>query len=166
MSIALVNQTPANLAGGGGSAAKSFTIPAPTAGNSLFLLVREFTGVAVSSVSGGGVTWAKVASIDDGVSNVSEIWAGANSPGSGTTITVTLGAIYDAATVACIEVSGTPTTVIADPSTGLTANGRSGTPTGPSITPTAGKPIIIFAVDTNDTNAGTSPSTGFTALSD
>jgi hypothetical protein len=130
LSVAIVQQVP--------STSTSVTISAMGAGNSGFVLLRNNGTTANTGVSGGGVTWtlAKASNVHDGV----EIWAGANSSGSGTTITVGVNVFV----FIFVEVSGMPSTLATD---GINSNSAaSGSPlTTGSVTPTAGKPLIIFA---------------------
>ena len=168
MSISIVQQVPKHLATGG-SPNKTITIATPGAGNTLFLALTNVATFAATGVTGGGVTWSKVVSVTDAVGGeICELWAGANSSGSGTTITVTYSSAYMGASDATVvEVSGMPSTLTIDPASGATNTGQSGTASTASITPTAGNSLIIFAVAS--TSAGTTtitntPSGGFTAL--
>lgn len=163
MSIALVQQVFSYTASGG-PVGKTITIAAPAAGNSLFLLVQNLNANAIVSVSGGGVTWAKIDSWANATGSTGELWAGANSSGSGTTITVTVTGTY-AGRVDCnvSEWSGMPATLTADGgSSASTANPGNVTP---SVTPTAGQPVLLLANNvtyTRTTTAG--PTGGFTAM--
>lgn len=163
--IALVNQTPKFLSTGG-SATKTITIPAPSAGNALFLLVRESSGHPIVSVSGGGVTWSNIAiSSNSSGSTACEIWAGPNSSGSGTTVSITYASAYTGGTDATVvEISGLGSALTLDPATGLTSSGRTASAATPSITPTSGDSQIQFTIAGSNGTITNSPTGGFTAL--
>jgi hypothetical protein len=164
MSIALVQQVPTYTAFGG-SADKTITITVPSAGNALRLQLGCSSSQTINSVSGGGVTWSQVATQSELTGGIkTEIWAGDNSSGSGTTITINVSNTYSRVDAVFTEWSGMPTTPVADG--GPTGNtGRSVTASTASITPTAGKEVLILATAQGSgavTNAG--PTGGFTAL--
>jgi hypothetical protein len=148
----------------GGSATKNVTIAAPGAGNTLFLLVQNISAVAVTGVTGGGVTWAQVATWTNATGASGELWAGPNSSGSGTTVAVTVAATYSRHDLAVLEFSGMPTALTADG--GSNANTNNPDNLTPAVTPTAGTPTVLLAIDvtyTRTTTAG--PTGGFTAIS-
>ncbi len=162
MSIALAHQTFAKTVSGG-SATKTITIPTPAAGNTLVLMSQAVGGQTIVSVSGGGVTWSNVAVLTQLSGASGEIWIGANSSGSGTTISVTVSATYSNFDVSISEWSGMPATLTADG--GSQASTANPTNVTPSVTPTAGKAVLLLATIVSYTGTETAgPSGGFTAL--
>lgn len=163
MTIALVQQVAVKTALGG-AAGKTVTIATPGAGNALRLLVGRATTTVVNSVTGGGVTWSLLATIDNSNSSHStELWGGDNSSGSGTTITITLANTYTQVEVNVSEWSGLDTTPVQDPAPG-TNTGTSNTATTDTVTPTAGKEVLLLASAVHAATLTDSPSGGFTAL--
>lgn len=160
MAITLVNQTPAV---GQSGVTIPITIPAPTAGNSLFLISGTIGGFTITGVIGGGVTWAQ--QIQESTVGGVEIWAGPNSSGSGTTVTVTPSNQFNRFDFIVAEFSGMPSTLVLDgsaPSNGNTGGGNNVTTA--TITPTAGKVAVILAGAATQFAIGGSPTGGFTAF--
>lgn len=149
----------------GGSVNKTFTIAAPAAGSSLFLFTQSVSGELIVGVSGGGVTWTQIAVITAASGASGELWAGANSSGSGTTITVTTTNVYSGRIDAGFsEYAGMPATLTADGGSNATTNNPNNVT--PSVTPTAGTPTLLLAADlTYNHTVSAGPTGGFTALS-
>lgn len=116
----------------------------PANGNTLVCMVAvDINTSTVSGISGGGVTWSKQKANADANSNTNlEIWAGAGVSSGGTTVTVTLSA-GAAASVSISEWLASQCVATLDGSAGTT--GRSTTASAGSITPTAGKTLVIFS---------------------
>jgi hypothetical protein len=167
MSIALVHETSLKLPNGG-SATKTITIPATTAGNALRLLLASIGTAGVLSVSGGGVTWTKLSSTASGGGSIIELWGGDNSSGGSTSVSATFASAYPGANiiVKVSEWSSMPTTAVPDggPSTAA-SSATPASPSTPSVTPTAGKNVLLLAAlqaYTQTVTAG--PTGGFTGL--
>lgn len=169
MSIALVNQTPLHIAGGG-SATQNVTIPTPAAGNALALLVGDLANPHhVVSVSGCGATWEKILSVNDSSSTVTaELWIGQNCSGAAGPVAITFDTVYTGGEdINVSEWSGLPASIASDPSTGLGNTGTSATATTSTITPAAGKNAVLLAVGSCVVGPLTNaPSGGWTALSE
>lgn len=163
MAISLVNQTFVDTVSGGGSPNKNITIPTPAAGNGLVLFVGNVSGAALVGVSGGGVTWALIGSFIDPTTTARVgVWAGFDSTGIGSTVTVTRVNAYGSDAVNITEWSGLGATPTTDGSGAGTTRPNVLTPT---ITPTAGSECLLMAgctVFTSTVTAG--PSGGFTGL--
>lgn len=156
MTIAKVQEVSSYTASGG-SANKTITITAPTAGNTLILWVYNDGGTGdPTAVSGGGVTWTKTANFGR-----LSLWTGPNSSGSGTTITVTVANTYSRSDCNVTEWSGMPATLTADGG----SNGTSSNPNNvtPSVTPT-GTPVLLLAAAYASAPYSAGPTGGFTAL--
>lgn len=150
----------------GGSATKTFTIAAPAAGNALRLMISSDSLITISGVTGGGVTWTQLAVVTNSSSS-HRVWlfGGDNSSGAGTTISVTISDAYRTFECNISEWSGLDTTPVQDPAPS-TNTGTSNTVTTSSVTPAAGKEVLLLAVGGEQINTVTNtPSGGFTALS-
>lgn len=163
MAITLVQQV-FSYATTGGTLNKTVTIATPGSGNTLVLMAQTVTDNPITAVTGGGVTWTKVASWQNAAVAGGEIWIGPNSSGSGTTITVTRTNLYGGRhDLNVSEWSGMPTTATADGGSNAVTNNPDNVT--PSVTPTAGLPVLLLAnnvVYTRTVTAG--PSGGFTAF--
>src|SRR5690349_13300335 len=149
----------------GGSATKDITISTPGAGNSLRLLITSQNNITISSVTGGGVTWALTQEYHAAPNNTNIwIYEGDNSSGSGTTVGVTISNTYATVNYNVTEWSGVDPTPVADPA-GTTNNGTSATSTTASATPTAGKNVLLLAVSHCPGPTTTNAPSGWTALS-
>lgn len=138
MAIALVQQA-TNSQGSGTSLV--VTISAPAAGNALVVLSGS-NSAAISSISGGGVTWTLL-NAGPFAFYASEIWYGLNSSGSGTTVTITYAGSTRAGAIVA-EFSGVKTSAAADAS----APDTSGTSTSASpgaIDPSANPALYLAA---------------------
>jgi hypothetical protein len=163
MTIALVQQVAVRTTGGGANP-KVVTIATPGAGNALRLCVTQVTGFTVTAVTGGGVTWTKLAEIDtsDAASHA-ELWGGDDSSGSGTTVSITLSSTYGQVNVNVSEWSGLDTAPVQDPAPS-TNTGTSITITASTVTPTAGKEVLLLAIGRTNGALTDTPSDSFTAL--
>jgi hypothetical protein len=160
MAIAFVRQATASFTGASGTSL-AVTITAPTAGNALVLTLTGNAFPRISSISGGGVTWAVLKASDFNNWNA-EVWYGLDSSGSGTTVTITMGATGNAA-VNVSEWSGIKTASAADTTNTNSATGTAVT-TG-SVTPSAAPALVIGVTAHNDTaSPSAGPDGGFTAL--
>ncbi len=162
MSIALVQEVGGKTTSGG-STTKTITISTPAAGNLLVLMFTPYLApITVSSVTGGGVTWVLAGTCTNGTL-VSRCYYGVNSSGSGTTISVTISNTYVPLHYNISEWSGTDTAPVFDPSIS-TNSGASGTASSSSVTPTAGKEVLLLALGSTDGSLTNSPTGSFTAL--
>ena len=160
MAIAKVQEVFRYTTAGGGT---SVTIATPTAGNTLALWIQNINGATVSSITGGGVTWALQAAWSNAGGARTELWLGPNSSGSGTTISVSVSNFYARYDINITEWSGMPATITADGGSNTTTNNPNNL--SPAITPTAGKPVLLLASDaTFNQGISAGPSGGFTAL--
>lgn len=164
MSIALVQQKFSYTASGGSSSKVITLDSAPTAGSTLVLMIKNDAGQTVTSVSGGGVTWARHTTLTSSVPTKTEIWLGPNSSGSGTAITVVVSNTYQRYSASVSEWSGMPTTTTADG--GSAADSANPSPTTPSVSPTGGTPVLLLAVavGVSGRSLTAGPTGGFTAL--
>ncbi|HUR55797.1 MAG TPA: SGNH/GDSL hydrolase family protein [Gemmataceae bacterium] len=164
MSISTPVQQVVGKTASGGSTTKNITIAAPGVGASLILRCYRGTGTTISGITGGGVTWAQVAVVEDSSNTIGvEVWAGHGSSGSGTTVAVTLGSAYSQISYNVTEHSGVDSTPILDPSAS-TNTGTSGTDSTSSVTPTASQEVLLLAVGGVRSAALTDTPTGsFTA---
>lgn len=140
----------------------TFTITAQANGNgSVIGFGAAATTVGVTSISQTGATWIKADSTT--VQRDTEIWFTLNVSGAGTTITVNLSSAPSAANQIAAdftEWSGLATSAALDQHT--TSSGASTTsPVTGSITPTAGRNALIYAVSRNF-GADTAPTNSFT----
>lgn len=159
MAIALVQQ--ANNSQGSG-ASLAVTIAAPAAGSALVVMCAQ-NSFAVSSISGGGVTWTL---LNKSAFNFysTEIWYGENSSGSGTTVTITLaGSTRCAATVT--EWSGVKTSSAADASVPDTS-GTSTSASPGAIDPSANPALYLAVASTQNSTFTSTVGGGFTQLTD
>lgn len=148
----------------GGSATKNITIAAPAAGNALRLLATSANVASISSVTGGGVTWALEAEYHDVPNSIhAYIYRGENSSGSGTSVGVTIPNTYATFEYNVSEWSGLDVTPVPDPA-GATNNAASSTATTPTMSPTAGKEVLLMGVAFSNGTVTNSPSGGWTAL--
>ncbi len=162
MSIALVQQVAGQP---GNGSPKSITIATPGAGNALRLMITRPFATSITGITGGGVTWSRLGSVVNNSNSTwsVEIWGGDNSSGSGTTISVSVGNNYTTFDYNFSEWSGLDTTPVADPSpSGNTST--SSTAATSSVTPTAGKEVLLLACTRFAAIVTNSPSGGFTAL--
>lgn len=138
----------------------------PANGNTLVCLVASDSNtITVSSITGGGVTWSKQKSNPDASSNCNlEIWAGAGVASGGATITVTLSGGGGAASVNISEWLSIQCVATLDGSNATV--GRSVSASAGSITPTAGKTMVIFSVglSTGPTYPVGAPSNSFVEM--
>lgn len=116
----------------------------------------------ISTVSGGGVTWARLAGSN--TNRDTEIWCGASSSGIGTTISITTNATCSGsgclATV--LEFSGFGCNVDQAPSG---VSGTSNSPATPSITDISANDLILAVSRDADTgNLVSGPTNSFTAM--
>lgn len=81
-----------------GDATQTVSLTGVAAGATLVLKGGSYQSTAATSCSGGGATWTKRASALNG-SILSEIWIGHNSSGGSVTVTWTLSAAVDGATI-------------------------------------------------------------------
>lgn len=160
-----VQQT-AGKTSAGGSATKTISISTPASGGHLVLLINRPHTISISGVTGGGVTWASGGSVSETSSQQAyEIWYGSGSSGSGSTISVTISNTYAVIEYNFSEWSGVDTTPVLDPSVSSNT-GTSSTITSSSVTPTAGKEVLLLSIGgLNGGGAATdSPTGSFTAL--
>lgn len=163
MSIAKVQDIGVKLTTGG-STSKTITISAPASGAMLSLFIGHVSSASISSVSGGGVTWSKVGNVtESATTSTIEHWVGHNSSGSGTTITIVVSNTYGAYECNFSEWSGTDTSGVADPAE-TTNSGTSNTMTTASVTPTAGKEVLLLACGVTLAHVTNTPSGSFSAL--
>lgn len=135
----------------------SISISTPAAGSTL-LMLHFTTGAGISAVSGGGVTWSFIGS-GSGLS----FWAGANSTGSGSTVSVTKANYYGANEYWVSEFSGMATTLTLDASG--EQSGTNPTNQTPSVTPTAGQAMLLIAASSSyPYGVGNVSGGGFTAF--
>lgn len=140
----------------------TITLPGtPTNGNTLFLnlSVSAPAGVTISSITQTGVTWALVARSNSNTRLV-EQWIGTSVSGAGTGITVNVAGGTGNFRGNVVEWNGITATT-AD----TTANntGSSSNPASATITPTAGKNMLLLAVGVGGGNSN-SPTNGFTRI--
>ena len=154
LAIALIQQATCT----GASSPVTCTISAPASGNTLCVMEGASQGSAITSVSGGGVTWVAVSSST--VKFDAEIWCGPNSSGSGTTITInwSVGGTLWANTS---EWSGMPTSLTKDGT--ARNNGTTTNPIATSITTTNASDVMLATViDPQTLSSG--PTNSYTAL--
>jgi hypothetical protein len=136
---------------------------APGAGNAL-VLFSDNDNVAITGVTGGGVTWVKGSS--HGTHSVGEIWYGLNSTGSGSSVTVNYANATGSGGVNVSEFSGVATANALDVAPAGKA-GSSTTPTTPTaVTTNANDLILAAATDTTITATIAGPTNSFTALTE
>ncbi len=141
------------------SAATTSITLTTTKTNNIIILVIETNGGPISTVSGGGLTWARRAQNSAGTTNIETWWALASSILSGVTITVTP-TTTNFTTVIGFAVNGAKTSSPFD-GTAVTV---SGIPSDPiSISTTAANTMIIGAFRFAGTSNPTAGS-GFTGL--
>jgi hypothetical protein len=132
---------------------------APNAGDALVLWSSVTGSNVISSISGGGVTWANGTNVGAGSGNP-EIWYGLNSSGVGTAITITYSGSDDMAAVVA-EFSGVAASGALDAASA--SHCGSATPaTLPSITTTNADDLLlaVYGVSNASTIYGvTSPQT-------
>ncbi|MGO9855004.1 MAG: beta strand repeat-containing protein, partial [Acidimicrobiales bacterium] len=138
-----------------------------TAGDALVLTIADQSSnsAIVSSVSGGGVTWAKATSTGTTANGDAEIWYGLNSSGTSgsTVITVTLNHSTNVQIANVSEWSGVATTGALDKTNN--ANNNTASISAGSVTPTvSGELIISDAYLLNGNTTQPAPSNGFTSL--
>ncbi|HEY6316668.1 MAG TPA: hypothetical protein VI462_02125 [Acidimicrobiia bacterium] len=140
--IALVQQSSSGTFNAGAHTNTINLTNPPAVGSLLVLVFRNGTDANdVSSVSGGGVTWAKAQSWT--TPTIGDIWYGAGSTGVGTAITINLtGAPTELYSSGVSEWSGVATTNPLDGAPAVTT-GTSATPTTPSITPAAPGELFV-----------------------
>lgn len=158
MAIALVNQASDSQSSG---TSLAITIAAPTNGNALVVITGQ-NAAAVSSISGGGVTWVKLKSAAFSF-YASEIWYGENVSSGGTTVTITYASSTRAGAI-CAEFSGVKTTSSADASTN-SGSGTSTSPSAGSVDPASAPALYLAGFTTNGTYSGGAGG-GFTAFTD
>lgn len=146
----------------GGSTTKTIAISAPASGSMLTLFIVRPNASSISSVSGGGVTWSSVGSVSDGIATI-ELWMGPNSSGSGTTISIVVSNSYSSYETHFGEWSGIDASPVADPANS-TNTGTSTTASTSSVTPTAGKEVVLIAAGFSTNDLADSPTGSFTAL--
>lgn len=146
MALSVIQQAHGSAVGAG---VVVLTIAAPAAGNALIVGTCRPAGQSsspIASISGGGVTWTAYPIIQTDSSDT-EIWAGLNSSGAGTSVTVTFGGAYGTQEAWIIEVAGMVTS--GTPTDGTNTVKTAGmNPASASITPSAGVDIIIFLTAT------------------
>jgi hypothetical protein len=159
-SIALVQQTTATYSSR--SSVVATLGAAPQAGSAL-VVCSVNSDVAVTGVSGGGVTWVRGRS--GSAHTVVEIWYGLNSSGAGTAITVTYTNATGSGGVNVSEFSGIVTSNALDVAP-TPSNGVSTTPTSPTAVTTNANDLIIAAAGNTNANATTTagPTNSFVAL--
>ncbi len=140
-----------------------------TAGDALILVIADQSSnsATVSSVSGGGVTWAKATSTGTTSDGDAEIWYGVNSSGTSgsTVISVSLSGTTNVQIADVSEWSGVATTSALDKS--AHATGSSATISAGSITPTESGELIISDAYLAYLNSSTvAPTNGFTPLTE
>lgn len=165
MAIALVNQGAGGL-GATGSAVAGTTVTvtlsqAPLVGSMLVAFYSSPNSLpAVSSISGGGVTWVLAkASAVTGADN--EIWYGLNSNGTGTSITITANGTITASRVTVVEFSGVALDSALDATN--SGSGSDATPLTGAITPQTSYNEVIFA-SYKGTTVSTGPINSFVSL--
>lgn len=145
--IALINQGSGGL-GVTCSATSGTTITctlsqAAVPGDTLIAYVSYNNVLTVSSISGGGVTWALTGASNTQANADDEIWHGLNSSGSGTTITITMSGTITVGTARATVVEFS--SVGALDITGTTNNGVTSAITTATITPTSSLNEVIVA---------------------
>ncbi len=158
-------------AAGGGSNVSSYTITltsTPATGDALVLSHSgDIQGASdISSVTGGGVTWAFASKAGAAQNRDHEIWYGCNASGSGTTtITVTLGAnlgVGNGASGNVSEWSGIAASSCLDQTASNSGNSTSPT-TGMTPATSQANELLIGGMHSDDA-AASAPSNGFSAL--
>ena len=138
-----------------------------TAGNALVLVIADQSSnsAIVSSVSGGGVTWASATTTGSTANGDAEIWYGLNSSGTGgsTAITVNLNHSTNVQIADVSEWSGIATSAAFDQSNN--ANNATASISAGAVTPSVGGELIIsdaYLLRGNTTQP--TPTNGFTPL--
>jgi hypothetical protein len=151
------------------SSGSSYTATLPSAPASGHLLILTYVDAAqtvagISSIAQTNVTWSKA--VSSKVNEDVEIWYGVVGSAAGTVATINLSGTPTTASLSNIsEWSGllTSSEVLAN---GTSANNGSGlTPTTATITPTAGKNVLIVAASRHGSSFTSGPTSGFTSLS-
>jgi hypothetical protein len=143
------------------SAATTSVTLSTTKSNDIIVVAIEDNGGAITGVTGGGLTWARRATITGGGSNLETWWALAASPLSGVSITVTPTS-SGFTTVTAFGVNGAHTAAPWDVNAAL-PNHSSGTPSDPrSATTTASNTMIIGAF--RDSTSSPTAGAGYTAI--
>jgi hypothetical protein len=140
-----------------------------TAGDALILVIgdQSSNSAIVSSVSGGGVTWAKATSTGSTTNGDAEIWYGLNSSGTSgsTVITVTVSGSTNVQIADVSEWSGVATSSALDKS--AHANGSSASISAGSVTPSQSGELIVSDAYLAYLNSSTvTPTNGFTSLTE
>ncbi len=164
--IGLVQQNSITPAANASSVTPTLT-SGVTDGDALILVVADESdnSAIVSSVSGGGVTWAKATSTGTSANGDAEIWYGLDSSGTSgsTVITVTLNHSTNVQIADVSEWSGLATSGALDQSTN--ANNTTASISAGSVTPTvSGELIISDAYLLNGNTTQPTPTSGFASL--
>jgi RHS repeat-associated protein len=133
---------------------------APRAGDTLILIVGS--GVSISSIVGGGVTWQKA--IKSNSFSDAEIWYGLNSSGSGTNVTTTFFTCAFGCYLSLSEWSGVATSSAIDATSSRASAGVSTMISPTSTTSNANDLIITAAKAYNPVVLTSGPTGAFTAL--
>jgi hypothetical protein len=136
------------------------TISAPAAGHSLIVLAGCSGSVRISSISGGGVTWARASGLG---SQFCDCWIGPNSSGSGTTVTITLSTtgVFGGYVLEIPTSAPGVDAAFSQPNTTTTTT----TPTTGTIHPVDGYNALVLALMAAVSTGPTAgPTNGFTAL--
>jgi hypothetical protein len=160
LAIALVNQTSAVWSTGNSIVV---TVPAPTNGNALFILLGSAnTSPTISSISQTGATWVQAQG--SYTNRGADIWYALNVSSAGTTVTVNLsGAGASTISVVYGEFSGIATSAALDAKGANTGNSTA--PTTATITPISGKNALILAAMRPGGAISAGPTNSFTSMS-
>jgi hypothetical protein len=159
-----------------GTAVSSFSITPTTVGNCFPLAVAVYGAggtITVSSVSGGGCTWAFAGRYNDtGGNSQCEMWIGTvTTAGSPATVTVTYSASVagDSIELDCQEFTngtGAGTTWTLDGAVAGTTNTASTSATFPTLTPSAAGELYFAHWFTSSSTINSSPTSGYSTQKD
>jgi hypothetical protein len=160
--IALVQQTTATYTSASSVVATLGAAPRP---GSALVLFSVNNSVAMTGVSGGGVTWVRGSPLGGTHTDV-DIWYGLNSASGGTAITVTYTNATGSGGVNVSEFSGVATSNALDVAPAINS-GISTTPTSPTaVTTNANDLIVVAAADTTISATTAGPTNSFIALAE
>lgn len=142
---ALVGTPNTQFVTAGGASSQSITINSTTAGNTLFLCWVSALSATISSITGAG-TWTQRFSYLATVAARVDVWACPNISAGVTSLTINFSGATNQTSQNVSEWSGMPSTLTVDGSattTNVAVTGNAAV--GASITPTAGKALLIIA---------------------
>ncbi len=164
------------IKGAVGTATSSFSLTPTTVGNCFPLAIAVYspaTAITVTSVTGGGCTWAFCGRYQDTASlSRREMWLGTvTSAGSASTVTVVYsGSVSgDSIELDCQEFTngtGAGTTWALDGAVAGTSNTASTSATFPTLTPTAAGEIYFAHWFTSSSTINSTPTSGYSTQKD